>query len=64
MPPKRIIKNNLAKPKPPMVIQGNDGSNDKESTDAELKFDREVLWAISQFEKLISTGKLSEAKSK
>jgi hypothetical protein len=61
MPPKRITSK--SKPPAPLVPSG-DGQDTSESKEAELKFDQEVLWCISQFEKLLSTGKLSEAKSK
>ena len=64
MPPKRNIKNNSVKPKSPALVKSTIGVDSQESTEAELKFDQEVLWSIAQFEKLINTGKLSEAKSK
>jgi hypothetical protein len=63
MPPKRQIKSNLTKPKPLSVVQSNDDQDDSQPTEAELRFDQEVLWCISQFEKLINSGKLPEAKS-
>lgn len=64
MPPKRIIKSNAVKPKPPTLITNINERDCGDSADAELKFDQEVLWSISQFEKSLGTGKLSEAKSK
>lgn len=64
MPPKRIIKSAAPKSKPPSIITSFNERDCGESADAELKFDQEVLWSISQFEKLISTGNLPEAKSK
>jgi hypothetical protein len=64
MPPKRIVKN-AGKPKaPPQLVNVNNDQTTEEATEAELKFDQEVLWCISQFEKLVSSGKLPEAKSK
>lgn len=45
-------------------MPSTDKEDNKESTEAELRFDQEVLWCISQFEKLLSTGKLPDAKSK
>lgn len=63
MPPKRNVKNN-SKPKPLIQLtDSNSGLSAEESTDAELKFDQEVLWCISQFEKNLATGKLPEPKS-
>lgn len=61
MPPKRNIKPN--KTKPPQLPQL---SNEKspESLEAELRFDNEVLWCVCQFEKLIKSGKINDAKSK
>lgn len=61
MPPKRNIKPN--KSKPPQLSQVNSETNSAESIELELKFDQEVLWCITQFEKLISSGKLNDAKS-
>lgn len=63
MPPKRIItKTSNSKPsKPPTLIQL---SNEEIDVEAELKFDQEVLWCITQFEKLIKSGKINDAKSK
>lgn len=63
MPPKRIItKTSNSKPsKPPTLIQS---SNEEIDVEAELKFDQEVLWCITQFEKLIKSGKINDAKSK
>lgn len=62
MPPK---KNNIpSKPKPASLTPTSNKQDTNESTEAELKFDQEVLWCISQFENLLSTGKLPEAKSK
>lgn len=63
MPPKRNVKSNSTRPKLPTNSKINETDN-VELTEAELKFDQEVLWSISQFEKLMSTEKLSEAKSK
>lgn len=62
--PKRIIKNNVKPKVPPTFLKSTDGQDTQEFTEAELKFDQEVLWCISQFEKLIDTGKLPEPKSK
>lgn len=62
MPPKRIIKSNAAKPKPLPKPISQEGEESLQPTEAELRFDQEVLWCISQFEKLISSGKLPEAK--
>lgn len=64
MPAKRIIKTSSNKSKPPTLVPSTDKVDNKESTEAELRFDQEVLWCISQFEKLLSTGKLPDAKSK
>ncbi|CAG9805604.1 unnamed protein product [Chironomus riparius] len=60
MPPKRNIKPN--KSKPPQLLQVNSENNTAESIELELKFDQEILWCITQFEKLISSGKLNDAK--
>lgn len=62
-PPKRNIKSNIVKPKslPPVIAQEESQQN-LQPTDAELKFDQEVLWCISQFEKLLSSGKIPESK--
>ena len=63
MPPKRIVKNTL-KPRPSSQLSNpNSGTTNEESTEAELKFDQEVLWCISQFEKNLATGKVPEPKS-
>jgi hypothetical protein len=59
MPPKR---SNLSKPKPLPVVQSNDDLDNVQPSEAELRFDQEVLWCISQFEKLINSGKLPDAK--
>lgn len=62
MPPKRKVTSSnkiLSSPPPPIVNQ----SNDEDSLEAELKFDKEVFWCISQFEKLIKSGKINDAKS-
>jgi hypothetical protein len=63
-PPKRILKSGLTKSKPQTIIQSNNEQNKKDSDEADLQFDQEVLWCISQFEILIKSGKLSDAKSK
>ncbi|XP_070495937.1 UPF0488 protein CG14286 [Chironomus tepperi] len=60
MPPKRNIKPN--KSKPPQLPQVNSENSTAESIELELKFDQEVLWCITQFEKIISSGKLNDAK--
>jgi len=62
MPPKRNIKPN--KSKPPQLPQVNSENGSAESIELELKFDKEVLWCITQFEILIKFGKLNDAKSK
>lgn len=62
MPPKRKVTSSnksLATP-PPLIVNQ---TNDEESLEAELKFDKEVLWCITQFEKLIKSGKINDAKS-
>lgn len=66
MPPKRNInKNSGVKSKPTLPTNiAQDSSESPSSTEAELKFDQEVLWCISQFEKILTAGKLPEAKSK
>lgn len=60
--PKRNIKPN--KVKPPQLPQLRNGTDTAESLESELRFDQEVLWCISQFEVLINSGKLNDAKSK
>lgn len=62
-PPKRNIKSSSLKSKPIPVPQPASSTN-SESPEVELKFDQEVLWCISQFEKILTEGKLPEAKSK
>lgn len=64
MPPKRIIKNKSGKAKPPTLIKPGDDLDDKETLEAELKFDQEIIWCMSQFEKILMSGKLPESKSK
>lgn len=59
MPPKRISSNKIIAP-PKIVNQ----VNDEDSLEAELKFDKEVLWCLTQFENLIKSGKINDAKSK
>lgn len=63
MPPKRINKSSLGKAKLPVLKTVNNEPDSKESIDSEIKFDQEVIWCCSQFEKLINSGKLSESKS-
>lgn len=64
MPPKRNIKNSsVNKAKPPTLPKSVNNVDIKESTDTELRFDQEVLWCISQFEQILSTGKLPDSKS-
>lgn len=63
MPPKRIVKSNAPKPVPKPLTTENSDQQTAESIEAELKFDQEVLWCVSQFEKLLNSGKLPEAKS-
>jgi hypothetical protein len=63
MPPKRILKPGGPKPIPKPLNADNSEQQSQESIDAELKFDQEVLWCVSQFEKLLNSGKLPEAKS-
>lgn len=64
MPAKRNIKTSSNKAKPPTPVQSTERDDSKDSSEAELRFDQEVLWCISQFEKLLSAGKLPDAKSK
>lgn len=64
MPPKRIIKINSGKAKPPTIVKLSDDLDDKETLEAELKFDQEIIWCMSQFEKILMSGKLPESKSK
>lgn len=64
MPPKRNPKNPVNKPKPPGLSNPKGGEEADESSEAELKFDQEVLWCMSQFEKLVDSGKLPDAKRK
>ncbi|KAG5681737.1 hypothetical protein PVAND_011146 [Polypedilum vanderplanki] len=59
MPPKRIVSSNSKLTKPPTLVKDNNEEIDIES---ELKFDNEVLWCISQFENLIKSGKINDAK--
>lgn len=63
MPQRRINNKNLTKAKIPAPVKENNENNSKEQIDAELKFDQEVLWSISQFEKLIDSGTLPQNKS-
>lgn len=62
MPPKRkITSSNKSLVTPPPQIVNK--TNDEESLEGELKFDREVLWCIHQFEKIIKSGKINDSKS-
>lgn len=61
MPPKRKITS--LKKTIPLPISVNQ-ENEEESLEAELKFDKEVLWCITQFEILIKSGKINDNKSK
>ena len=60
MPPKRKITSSNKISAPPKI---GSNANDEESLEAELKFDKEVLWCITQFEKLIKSGKINDSKS-
>lgn len=62
MPPKRIAKSNAPKPIPKQLNADSTDQQSQESIDVELKFDQEVLWCLSQFEKLLNSGKLPDAK--
>lgn len=59
MPPKRKVTN--LKKSLPIAVNSQEN---EESLEAELKFDKEVLWCITQFEILINSGKISDNKSK
>lgn len=61
MPPKRKITN--LKKSTPLPIAVSNQENEEESLEAELKFDKEVLWCITQFEILIKSGKINDNKS-
>lgn len=62
MPPRRNLKILNSKPKPPPTLQIKNDEGE-ESIDAELRFDQEVLWCITQFEKLIESNKINDSKS-
>jgi hypothetical protein len=57
---RRIIKNN--KSTLPSIVSNSE--NPADDVEAELRFDNEVLWCCTQFEKLIESGKLNDSKSK
>ncbi|CRK97798.1 CLUMA_CG011177, isoform A [Clunio marinus] len=72
MPPRRIKSNSLRSEKigatSPMKLESKQTNHEikdgQKETDLsqELKFDKELLWCISQFDKQIKSGNLSKAK--
>lgn len=53
MPPKKINNNKIK------IV----ATNNEDTLEDELKFDKEVLWCITQFEKLIETSS-NDSKSR
>lgn len=62
---KNKLRNNKPSAKPkPLNLPESESQPSSGYTSDEERFEQEVLWCCSQFEKLMSSGKIPDVKSK